>query len=350
MNMDRYAKQLILPEIGPDGQRRIGQGRVLCVGAGGLGCASLPYLAGAGVGRITIIDPDCVDRSNLQRQVLFGESDLGQPKADVAVRRLGELNPDIELVARPERLDTDNVEALFGQHDVVIDGSDNFATKYLVGDASTKLAMPLVYGSATGMEALVTLFVPGQGPCLRCLFPEAPTGWVPNCAEAGVLGPLVGAAGCVQAMEVIKWLADNEQSGLESLNGRLWTMDARNMSVRRLAVRRRPDCPGCSIPPEAITLQALPVQIAEIDFDEIESLDNPVLVDVREADEYRAGHLPGAINRPLSELKAGDCILPESGVCVLYCTVGMRSREAIRLNHTPHEPTLINLRGGLQAV
>jgi sulfur-carrier protein adenylyltransferase/sulfurtransferase len=345
----RYAKQIILPEIGPDGQRRLDRGRVLCVGAGGLGCAVLPYLAGAGVGRITIIDPDRVDRTNLQRQVLFGESDLGQLKAEVAARRLADLNPEIELIARPERLDSDNVESLFRDHDLVIDGSDNFATKYLVGDASVKFDIPLVYGSATGMEALVTVFAPRMGPCLRCLFPQAPTGWVPNCAEAGVLGPLVGAAGCVQAAEAIKWLAGNGQAGLQSLAGHLWTMDARDMNVRRLAVRRRPDCPTCSRPSEEIKLQPLPALVAEIDFQDLDNLEKPVLVDVREIDEYQANHLPSAINRPLSALRAGACKLPEAGVCVLYCASGGRSREAISLLGKQSGRSLLNLRGGLQA-
>jgi sulfur-carrier protein adenylyltransferase/sulfurtransferase len=209
----RYARHELLPEIGVAGQERLRSGRLLCVGAGGLGSGALPYLAGAGIGRITIIDPDRVDRTNLQRQVVFGERDVGAPKALAAAARLRDLNPDIEVVGIEGRFDASNAEALLRAHDVAVDGSDNYAAKYLLADTTAKLRMPLVYGSVTSMDAMVTVFDVRHGPCLRCLFPKPPSGWVPNCAEAGVLGPLVGMIGAVQAAEAVKLLVGGGGDG-----------------------------------------------------------------------------------------------------------------------------------------
>jgi sulfur-carrier protein adenylyltransferase/sulfurtransferase len=324
--LQRYSRQMMLPEIGSEGQRRLGQASVLCIGAGGLGCAALPYLAGAGVGRIVIVDHDRIERDNLQRQVLYGEMDLGQPKAEVAARRLRELNPDITVDAVAERLTAGNVERLFAASDLVIDGSDNYPTKYLAGDASVKFDVPLVYGSATGMEAMVTLFVPGQGPCLRCLFPEAPRGWVPNCNEAGVLGPLVGMAGAVQAIEAIKWLANGLEQG--SLIGRLWLADARDLSMRSLAIRQRSDCPTCSRHPASIELVEAGPAIVEISYDEAIAMDGATLIDVREADEFAAGHIPGAVNLPLSTIEQGTPDRLPRGTLVCYCQTGPRAEAA----------------------
>jgi len=325
---DRYDKQTRLREIGPDGQARLADARVLCVGAGGLGCAVLPYLAGAGVEHITVIDHDRVDRSNLQRQVLFGEACIGAPKVEVAARRLRDLNPSITVEAIDGLLNTDNAGALFQRHDLVIDGSDNYATKYLVGDASVKFGVPLVYGSATGMEAMVTVFQPGQGPCLRCLFPKAPQGWVPNCAEAGVLGPLVGAAGCMQAAEAIQLLIGKRPPD-SGLVGKLWMLDARDARVRVLAMSRRDDCPTCSSPANEIVLHGPPPVLASVSPEELD--DDSRLIDVREADEYAAGHIPGAINLPLSCLQSGGFQPPLAGPAVIYCETGQRCQLAAPL-------------------
>ncbi|MFP4208069.1 MAG: ThiF family adenylyltransferase [Wenzhouxiangella sp.] len=346
---ERYAKQTILPEIGLDGQARIGAGRVLCVGAGGLGCAVLPYLAGAGIGRITIIDNDRVDRTNLQRQVLFGESSLDQPKAVAAARRLRDLNPDIDIQAIDARLDLDNVEDLLLAHDIIVDGSDNYATKYLVADACVKYDRPLVYGSVTGMEAMVTVFHAGHGPCLRCLFPQAPTGWVPNCAEAGVLGSLVGMTGALQASEVIKLLVGSEQ-GLQGLIGRLWVMDARDGQSRLMAVRRGKNCPTCTRPSSEITLQAAqrPV-LREIGVSEAQSLSDWPFLDVREPDEFAAGHIPGALNLPLSQLQSGRIRPPPESRCVLYCESGVRCKTAAEILQRFDYQDIRGLRGGLPA-
>ena len=349
---ERYRKQFMVPEIGAAGQQRIGAASVLVVGAGGLGCAVLPYLAGAGVGRITIVDDDRVDRSNLQRQVLFGEASVGRPKAEVAVERLADLNPDIELVARVTRLQLDNVEALLAAHDVIVDGSDNYPTKYLLADASVRFGKPLVYGSVTGMDALVSVFDARRGPCLRCLFPEAPRGWVPNCAEAGVLGPLVGMAGAMQAAETIKLLLADNERGVEPIIGRLWSMDARSGQSRLLQVGKRADCALCSGPANAVDLgvhageQSLP----EIDAGELDNHPDRLLLDVREPDEFAAGHLPDALNVPLSALQKGNARLP-AGVarCAIYCYSGQRCRDAAVLLRQHFDVDVASLRGGYAA-
>lgn len=342
----RYARQTLVPEVGPDGQARLGAARVLCIGAGGLGCASLPYLAGAGVGSLTIVDHDTVDRSNLQRQVLFGESDLGRAKATAAARRLADLNPEITIEPVCARLDQTNVESLFAAHDMVIDGSDNYATKFLCGDAAVKFGIPLVYASATGMEATIGVFDASRGPCLRCLFPQPPTGWVPNCAEAGVLGPLVGMAGCTQAAEAIKWLV----GGLDGLVGRILWIDARDMASRRLDVRKRADCPVCSQSSDRIRFEPLRPAIEELDADSVRALEEVLLVDVREPEEYAAGHLPGAINLPLSRLDpVAVSGLPGTQHVVVYCQSGPRALRAAELMVAREIPGVKCLKGGLQA-
>ena len=345
---ERYAKQLILPEIGAEGQARITAGRVLVVGAGGLGCAVLPYLAGAGVGQITIIDADVVDRSNLQRQVLFGEASLGQSKAHKAAARLTDLNPEIRITALEARFDLGNAEALIKAHDLIIDGSDNYATKYLLADACVKFDRPLIYGSVTGMEAMVTVFHAGHGPCLRCLFPEAPAGWVPNCAEAGVLGPLVGMTGALQAAEALKMLASDD-GRLSSLRGRLWTMDIRDTTSRTLAVRRRPDCAVCGGPRERIELKGQMVELREISAAQAHALPDWPIFDVREADEFAAGHIDGACSLPLSQLLDGRADIPPGQRCLIYCESGARCRPAAATLYAAGYEEVLSLRGGRQA-
>lgn len=349
---ERYRKQFMVPEIGAAGQKRIGAASVLVIGAGGLGCAVLPYLTGAGVGRITVVDDDRVDRSNLQRQVLFGESSVGRFKAELAVERLADLNPEIELVARVARLKLDNIKPLLTDHDVIVDGSDNYPTKYLLADASVRYGKPLVYGSVTGMDAMVGVFDARRGPCLRCLFPQAPRGWVPNCAEAGVLGPLVGMAGAMQAAETIKLLLADHNPGIEPIIGRLWTMDARNGQSRLLNIAKRADCALCSGPAEAIDLSVHEVEhgLVEIEIAALEDHADRLLLDVREPHEFISGHLPGAVNLPLSALQAGSASLPEAGTrCVIYCHSGLRCREAAVLLRQQFDADVISLRGGYAA-
>jgi sulfur-carrier protein adenylyltransferase/sulfurtransferase len=351
--MERYARQSILPEIGEAGQERLRGARLLCVGAGGLGSAALPYLAGAGVGRITIIDPDRVDRTNLHRQVLYGERDIGRPKALAAAERLRDLNPDIEIVGIEGRFEPANADALLHEHDLVVDGSDTYAAKYLLADATARLRMPLVYGSVTGMEAMVTVFDVRHGPCLRCLFPQPPQGFVPNCAQAGVLGPLVGITGAMQAAEAIKTLladggATAAVDGLRPLIGRLWHIDARDMRSRQVAVPKRAGCAGCagtapSVPFDAPSCSAVPV----VDAERALALPGALFVDVREAHEFDVGHIPGALHRPLSALRRSAPELPSAPHYVVYCTHGVRSVSASQLLVAAGVGGVCHLEGGL---
>ena len=345
---ERYAKQTILPEIGPAGQARLGAASVLCVGAGGLGCAALPYLVGAGVGRVTIIDADVVDRTNLQRQVLFGEASLGQPKAQAAAQRLRDLNPLVHIEAIEQRFSAGNAEELIRGHDVIVDGSDNYPTKYLLADACVKFDRPLVYGSVTGMEAMATVFHARRGPCLRCLFPEAPTGWVPNCAEAGVLGPLVGMTGSLQAAETVKLLASPD-GALNSLIGRLWIMDIRDTRQQIIAVRKRPDCAVCAREASAIELPSDELELREIGPREARELTECRLFDVREPDEFAAGHIPGAVSLPLSTLQEGHGRIPSGERCLIYCESGARCRPAAVHFKAAGYREIFSLRGGRQA-
>jgi adenylyltransferase/sulfurtransferase len=350
MSMERYRKHTLVPEIGEQGQAAIGRGRVLVVGAGGLGSAVLPYLAGAGVGRITLIDDDRVERSNLQRQVLFGESSLGTAKATAAAARLADLNAEIEIRALPARLDADNVGPLLAKHDVVVDGSDNYATKYLLADACVRFNRPLVYGSVTGMDALVSVFDASRGPCLRCLFPAPPDGWVPNCAQAGVLGPLVGVTGAMQATEAVKLLAGRADAGVEPMIGRLWTMDARSGESRVLRVQRRDDCAGCSSSARPVN-RGEDTPLREIEIGEIARYPDWPLLDVREAEEYAAGHAPGAVSVPLSALQRGAAEVPaDAPGFLVYCLSGQRCREAAVLLRRRFAVDVRGVRGGFEAL
>lgn len=344
--IDRYARHTVLPEIGPEGQARLAAARVLCVGAGGLGSAALPYLVAAGVGTVTILDPDRVDRTNLQRQVLYGERDVGAPKAGAGAARLRDLNPDVEIVAMEARLDATNVDELVRSHDLVLDGSDNYPTKYLLADATARLGRPLVYGSVTAWEAMVTVFDARQGPCLRCLFPQPPQGWVPNCSEAGVFGPLVGITGAMQAAEALKVLLADPS--LRTLVGRLWFVDGRDLSTRQVAIPRRSGCEGCAgtAAPVADDAVRCAVDLA-LDARTAVSLEGAVFVDVREPDEFAAGHVPGAVNRPLSALRGGPHGLPAAASYVLYCSHGVRSRSAVAILEAAGVVGVRHLDGGL---
>ena len=236
-NKDRYKRHLVLPEIGNEGQEKISRASVLCIGAGGLGCPALLYLAAAGVGRIGIVDFDKVDETNLQRQVLFTTDDLNRNKAEVAKERLSKLNPDIEINAVPEELDNKNAEGLFSGYDIIIDGSDNFETKFLINDVAVKTGKPFIYGSILGFDGQVSVFNYNDGPCYRCLFPQAPEGHIPNCAEAGVIGAVAGIIGTTQVMEAIKITVGHES--FEPLSGKLWTIDLHTMENRLLQLPQK---------------------------------------------------------------------------------------------------------------
>ena len=242
--LDRYSRHVILDDVGPEGQKRLLDARVLVVGAGGLGSPAIQYLAAAGVGTIGIADDDIVERSNLQRQVVHADADVDRPKVDSARDFIERQNPDIDVRIYETRVTPDNIESLLADYDIVVDGSDNFATRYLVNDACTLAGVPFAHGAILRFEGQVTTFEANEGgPCYRCLFPEAPEpGTVPDCATAGVLGVLPGTIGCIQATEAIKLCLDYG----ETLDGRMVFYDAADMTFEEITVEPRPDCPICS--------------------------------------------------------------------------------------------------------
>lgn len=343
----RYRRQLGLAGFGPEAQARLRAGQVLVVGAGGLGCPALLYLAAAGVGRITLIDDDIVDLSNLQRQVLFTSADAGRPKAIAAAERLRALNPHVSITPIQVRLGRANARALVAGHDVVVDGSDNFPTRYLVNDACVLEGRPLVYGAVQGFEGQAAVFNWRSGPTYRCLFPEPPpAGTVANCAEAGVLGVLPGLVGLVQATEVLKLL-----TGIgEPLSGRLWLWDALSMTSSTL--RLAPTAAGhavADLPPEGYgETCTVPVQVAEeISAAELKALlDGPIelrpmLLDVREGWERALGRIEPSLHIPLGQLPADEArrvlaAVPRDMPLVAYCAKGGRSLKALPILRAIH--------------
>lgn len=355
-DIERYARQMVLPEMGREGQSRLSRGSVLCIGAGGLGSPALLYLAAAGIGRIGIIDHDKVEVSNLQRQVIFRESDEGRAKADAAKEALLALNSSIQIEIYQERFTAQNAEALFKSYDVILDGTDNFTAKFLINDAAVKFSKPWVYASILGFEAQVSTFYARKGPCYRCLFPHPPTGHVPNCAEAGVIGAIAGMAGSIEALEVIKLILGEEwcaAKGLEPLIGQLLLIDARSMTMRKISLEKDPDCPVCSKAPDEIMFEKQPEhEVREVNVYDLEKLfRHVVLIDVREAEELEAGILPDARHMPLSEVlkgRARDLAAPDQGV-VLYCQSGVRSEAAARAMMEQGFIDVSHLKDGYQA-
>lgn len=340
----RYSRHFLLPEVGREGQQRLKQSSVLLVGAGGLGSPLALYLAAAGVGRLGLVDFDAVDLSNLQRQVLHGTSDVGRLKLDSARDRLSEVNPHVQLDLHSTRFTAENAESIARDYDLLIDGTDNFPTRYLANDVAVMLGKPNVYGSIFRFEGQVSVFGPG-GPCYRCVYPEPPpAGMVPNCAEGGVLGVLPGVVGCLQATEALKLLL-----GIGTpLRGRLLLFDALRMRFDELRISRDPNCAVCGDRP---TLTRL-VQYAEFCTpDDIgpEQVTDQRLLDVRELWEWEAGHLPGAVHIPLGELEQRLAELDAQQPWVVYCQSGGRSARACELLKQRGFASVQNLRGGLQA-
>jgi adenylyltransferase/sulfurtransferase len=339
----RYARHLTLPEVGLSGQERLRSARVLLVGAGGLGSPAALYLAAAGVGTLGIVDADVVELSNLQRQVLHGQTTLGMPKTESARRRLGDLNPQVHVEAHPVRLTSDNALELLGGYDLTVDGSDNFPTRYLVNDASVLLGKPYVYGSIFRFDGQVSVFAAADGPCYRCLFADPPPpDLVPNCADAGVLGVLPGIVGSLQAAEAIKLILG---IGAPLIN-RLLLLDVLRGRVRELELRRDPACPACGENPSVRALidydafcgvraNAGPLG-AEITADELErrmSDDGQAIVvlDVREPWEWEIAHIAGSRHFPLGELPERINELDGDAEIVTLCHRGLRSLTAQRL-------------------
>ncbi len=360
----RYSRHLIMPEVGMDGQLKLKQAKVLCIGTGGLGAPLGLYLAAAGVGRIGLVDFDSVDLTNLQRQILFGTSDIGRPKIEAATERLRNLNPDIQIDRFTTRLTSENALDLLKDYDVVVDGTDNFPTRYLVNDACVILGKPNVYGSIFRFEGQITIFGAPGGPCYRCLYPEPPPpGLVPSCAEGGVLGVLPGIVGAIQAAETLKLIIGRGQP----LIGRLLLFDALAMRFRELKLRKNPECPVCG---ERRTITKLidyaefcgvrgeeaksPAQttVPEIAPRELKSRldrgDDLFVLDVREPHEYQICNLGGHLI-PLGELSRRVNELDSSREIVAHCRSGKRSAEAVEFLRSAGFRKVLNLKGGILA-
>src|SRR5213080_1373222 len=341
----RYSRHLIIPDVGKTGQRRLKNARVLCVGAGGLGSPALLYLAAAGVGTLGIIDFDVVDESNLQRQIIHGVSDVGRPKAVSAMESIREVNPLVNVILHEERLDSDNAMRIFEPYDLIVDGTDNFATRYLVNDACVLLGKPYVWGSIYRFDGQASVFWTEHGPCYRCLYPEPPPpGMVPSCAEGGVLGVLCASVGSIQVTEAIKVL-----TGIgDPLVGRLMIYDALEMTYRAVKVRKDPECPLCGKNPtitELIDYEAFCGTVSDeaqqaaagstITAAELKAMQDSgeqfLLVDVREPAEWEIVRIPGAVLIPKGDLPAKLAELPQDKPIVAYCKTGIRSAEALAL-------------------
>src|SRR6516162_5369068 len=359
----RYSRHLILPEVGLAGQKKICSTSVLCIGAGGLGSPIALYLAAAGIGKMGIVDFDTVDYSNLQRQILHTDADVGRPKAQSAKETTHGINPNCEVVVHNTRLTAQNALNLIRPYDIVVDGTDNFPTRYLTNDACVLLKKPNVYGSIFRFEGQASVFAPHlSGPCYRCLYPEPPPpGMVPSCAEGGVLGVLPGIIGCIQATEILK-LAIGKGS---SLVGRLLLFNALDMKFRELKLRRDPECPVCGehptikelidyemfcgIEPKPTTANSDEVTVQDMK----KALDDPKLgikvVDVREPFEYEIAHIDGVPLLPMSELRQRFTELDPNQHYYLLCKVGARSHQAMEFLREQGFKYVKNVRYGLDA-
>src|SRR6195256_5427346 len=357
----RYSRHLIMPEVGIDGQLKLKNSKVLLIGTGGLGAPLGLYLAAAGVGRLGLVDFDVVDVTNLQRQVTFGSEDVGKPKTEAARQRLSSLNPDIQIDTFETKLTSDNALELFKDFDVIVDGTDNFPTRYLVNDACILLGKPNVYGSIFRFEGQATVFGMPDGPCYRCLYPEPPPpGLVPSCAEGGVLGVLPGIIGVIQAIETVKLILGKG----DSLIGRLMLFDALKMKFRELKLRKNPECPICGVNPTihelidynefcGVTHQPQ-VDVGE-DFEitplelkaKMDRGDEFVLVDVREPEEYAICRIPGAKLIPRATLPERLHELSSADEIVVHCRSGVRSGGAVEFMKQAGYRKVKNLAGGI---
>jgi adenylyltransferase/sulfurtransferase len=364
--VNRYSRHLIIPDVGMSGQKRLKNSKVLIVGAGGLGSPALLYLAAAGVGTLGVIDFDVVDESNLQRQIIHRQSSLGKPKVESAAETVREINPLIDVVVHNTALDRDNIMDIFSQYDLILDGTDNFATRYMVNDAAVLLGKPYVWGSIYRFDGQASVFWAEHGPCYRCLYPEPPPpGMVPSCAEGGVLGVLCSSIGSIQVNEAIKLL-----TGIgEPLVGRLMIYDALEMTYRSVKVRKDPECPLCGKNPtqtelledyeafcgavsEEATEAAKDSTITVRDLKAMQDNgDDIFLVDVREPNEYEIVSIPGATLIPKGEFLNGSALerLPQDKKIVLHCKSGVRSAEALAVVKNAGFSDAVHVGGGVLA-
>ena len=360
----RYSRHLILPEVGMEGQLKLKAARVLCIGAGGLGSPVALYLAAAGVGTLGVVDFDTVDFSNLQRQIIHGTPDVGRSKLESAKSRLNALNPEVDVVPHEMALSSQNALDLFADYDLVVDGTDNFPTRYLVNDACVISGKPNIYGSIFRFEGQMSVFAAPGGPCYRCMFPDPPPpGLVPSCAEGGVLGILPGVVGTIQATEAVKTIL----GAGETLIGRFLLFDALKMRFRELKVRKDAECPVCGdhptvtelidyeqfcgIAPEAAVTEAPPADEATVEElkTRLDRQDPFLLLDVREPREFEICRIPGSVLIPLNELPSRLSELEGRGEMIVHCRSGVRSGKAVRLLRESGFGGARNLTGGILA-
>jgi adenylyltransferase/sulfurtransferase len=365
----RYSRHLIMPEVGIQGQRKLKAASVLLIGTGGLGSPLSLYLTAAGIGRIGLVDYDVVDETNLQRQVIHFTSDVGKPKLESAAGKLSDINPYVVIEKHNVPLTSENALEILANYDVIIDGTDNFPTRYLVNDACVLLGKPNVYGSIFRFEGQLTVFYAKEGPCYRCLFPEPPPpGLVPSCAEGGVLGILPGTIGTLQATEAIKLIL-----GIgKPLIGRMILYDALDMSFDTIKLRKNPDCPVCGEHPTLTHLidyeqfcgvpahdrsvykeKNVQQQVKSITPTELKARldagDNVVIVDVRDPHEWEISDIAGAMHIPKSQIVARMDEIPRDREVVLQCKTGARSRDALLMLQDKGFTNLVNLKGGINA-
>jgi len=362
----RYSRHLIIPEVAMAGQQRLMNAKVLCVGAGGLGSPALMYLAAAGVGTIGIVEFDTVDESNLQRQIIHGQSDIGKSKAQSAKAKISEINPNVNVITHETRLDNSNVKEIFSQYDIIVDGTDNFATRYLVNDACVILKKPYVWGSIYRFDGQASVFWAEYGPCYRCLYPEPPPpGMVPSCAEGGVLGVLCATIGSIQTTEAIKVI-----TGIgEPMIGSLMIYDALDMTFRKIKVRKDPNCPLCGDNPTQTDLlpdyeafcgvlsDAAEVAVKDSTISvtdlaaKIDAKDNFYLVDVREPSEFEIVRIPGSHLIPKQGFLDGTVLatLPQDKPIILHCKSGVRSAECLAILKSAGFADATHVAGGVIA-
>jgi adenylyltransferase/sulfurtransferase len=362
----RYSRHLIIPDVAMAGQQRLMNAKVLCVGAGGLGSPALMYLAAAGVGTIGIVEFDTVDESNLQRQIIHGQSDIGKSKAQSAKAKISEINPNVNVITHETRLDNSNVKEIFSQYDIIVDGTDNFATRYLVNDACVILKKPYVWGSIYRFDGQASVFWAEYGPCYRCLYPEPPPpGMVPSCAEGGVLGVLCATIGSIQTTEAIKVI-----TGIgEPMIGSLMIYDALDMTFRKIKVRKDPNCPLCSDKPTQTDLlpdyeafcgvlsDAAEVAVKESTISvtelaaKIDAKSDFYLVDVREPSEFEIVRIPGSHLIPKQGFLDGTVLatLPQDKPIILHCKSGVRSAECLAILKSAGFADATHVAGGVIA-
>ena len=362
----RYSRHLIMPEVGMEGQEKLKNASILLIGCGGLGSPLSIYLAAAGIGHIGLVDFDVVDFTNLQRQIAFGTTDVGRPKVDATKDRINSINPNVKVTTYRTKLSSENVMDIFKEYDIIIDGTDNFPTRYLTNDASVFLKKPNIYGSIFRFEGQATIFWGEKGPCYRCLYPEPPPpGMVPSCAEGGVLGILPGTIALIQATEAIKLILGKG----EPLIGRLLLYNALDMKFREVKLQKDPECPVCGKNPSitklidyeqfcgiALGQEEATVQtngIKEITAKELKAIidrkDKFVLVDVREPHEYQIAKIPGSKLIPLGEVGQRANELDTADDIVVHCRSGARSAKAIDVLQKMGFKRLRNLQGGILA-